>query len=199
MGTTAASKYAQAQIRKLDIKENQSNKLALEQVEKNTRELIEAFFAWDEAHPVGEQPPINRVTERSPAGLRKYAGEMIRKAARLKLGPKDKAFWPYVNSASQSLASAWWIEWNADAPNREKAILDKARAERERREHEEALKPNAKRISDLQAVIRDAAKGEELLASIFRAVELHGSAQDARKELQKLKDKTENAAVALAK
>jgi len=105
MGTTAASKYAQAQMKKLDIARNATTKLVLEQVEKNTRELIENFFIWDEYHPIGEQPPINRVTERSPAALRKYAGEMIRKAARLKLGPKESGWWGFVHAASNSIAS----------------------------------------------------------------------------------------------
>lgn len=197
MGSTTASKHAQAQVKKLDIERNKSTKLVLDQVDKNVRELIESYEAWELA-PQGA-PPINRVPERSSAGLRKYATELMRKASRLKFGPKESGWWPYVHTASASLASAWYIDWNAAAPQREQAERDAAERERQVHEHEAALKPNAKRISELQSIIRDAAKGEELLASLHRAFVEHEKAQGARKELQELKIKAENAATALGK
>jgi hypothetical protein len=210
---STAGTYAKSQVGRLDFRKMEETdrfegrpalnskpiKLAIDQVEKATRELIEDFFAWDNSHPDGERPPINRITELSPATLRKNAATNIRKAARVETGPKDKGWWQYIHTASHALASAWWIEWNADAAKREKARADKARAESERREHEASLRPNPKRISELQSIIREAEKGEELLASIYRAFELHKSAQHARKELQELKVKAENAALALDK
>jgi len=82
---------------------------------------------------------------------------------------------------------------------REKAILDESRAERERREHEAALRPNAKRISELTAIIEQAAGSEKLLCDLYQAFGAHKHAQGARRELADMNDKACAAAKALGK
>ncbi len=210
-----ASAFAKEQVKQLDFQRAQAVeasdetrraeplgkdvKLALEQVEKQTRELIESYFHWEQGPQLRGTCPIQREGIDSAAARHRYATAQIRRAARLDKGPKNPEWWKFIAAASGALASAWCHEWEKSKPQREAEERQAAERDRTTREHEKALKPNSKRIAELQSIIKDAATSEKFLADLYRALAAHEAAQDARKELTHMRHASEAAAAALGK
>lgn len=164
-------------------------------VDQRVKGLIEDFHQWEDRGETRDCPI--RWSEKSAKGLRKYADQSIAKGSLKKDG--DYAREQFITAAVEARASAYRKEWMENRGAREQQALEESRARTAREKHEQALKPDLKRVAKLQNIIKDAAVAEQSLAQLFRALSAHEAAQKARRELQEIKVDGEKAALALGK